>query len=96
MLRMRTAVRSLILVAALASGAWLFLDSFTFGLLAEDPDTGRARGCYTDVELALGLKKPSLIRQVEQLLSAVLLFGVPGSYAFAAFRRRGSAGKRVE
>ena len=91
---MRTAVRALILAATVASGAWLLQDSFSFGLYPEDPVTGRERGCYTDVELALGLKQPSLVRELEQFLSVMFLFGIPFGYVILSFRQRADRVRR--
>jgi hypothetical protein len=37
------------------AGAWLLLDSATYSLRPADPSTGRDRGCYTQLDLLLGL-----------------------------------------
>jgi hypothetical protein len=47
-----------------------------FGLYRADPATGRAKGCYTSIELFLGLKTPSdWVRPVELGIGAVTFFG---------------------
>ena len=56
----------------LCCSIWLLQDSCSFGLMPADPDTGRERGCYTQVELALGLKSPSVIRYVEGSVALLL------------------------
>jgi hypothetical protein len=45
---------------------WLFYDASTFALYKPDAVTGRERGCYTRLELFLGVKSPtSWIRPAE-------------------------------
>lgn len=70
-------------------GLWLLNDAMTFALLADDPLTGRAKGCYTTIELLLGVKQPSAIRGAQFLIGVALAFGVPlASGARAMIRRR--------
>lgn len=69
-------------------GLWLLNDAMTFALLA-DPLTGRAKGCYTTIELFWGVKQPSAIRGAQFLVGVALAFGVPlASGARAMIRRR--------
>lgn len=45
---------------------WLFYDANTFALYKADAVTGRERGCYTGIELLLGVKSPtSWVRPAE-------------------------------
>lgn len=45
---------------------WLVYDASTFALYKPDAFTGRERGCYTSIEILLGVKSPtSWIRPVE-------------------------------
>ncbi len=64
-------------MAAWLASLALLGDSLTFALKPYDQVTGRARGCYTAVELALGLKGPPWIRPAEHGLGAILFLGVP-------------------
>ncbi|HSS50208.1 MAG TPA: hypothetical protein VLX28_14820, partial [Thermoanaerobaculia bacterium] len=41
------------------------------------PATGQERGCYTDIELWLGVKEPTWIRGAEEIVGAVLFLGIP-------------------
>jgi len=75
----------------LAIGAFLFLDANTFVLMAADPATGRPKGCFTAVELMLGVSESSGIRGIEWLVSIGLLLAVPVMAISALvrwFRRR--------
>jgi hypothetical protein len=64
-------------LAAWGLSLWLIKDGFSYGLMPGDPVTGRAEGCYTAIEDWLGVMEPTPIRAVEQLLGAILFFGVP-------------------
>lgn len=66
--------RKLLLAAFVMTAAlWLLWDAGTFGLVKADPSTDRARGCYTQIEMLLGLKRPTeWIRPVEFGLGAIL------------------------
>jgi hypothetical protein len=45
---------------------WLFYDASTFALYKPDAVAGRERGCYTGIELLLGVKCPtSWVRPAE-------------------------------
>ncbi|HEX4961498.1 MAG TPA: hypothetical protein VF173_11710 [Thermoanaerobaculia bacterium] len=89
----------LLLAAGWALSWWLVWDGFTFRLLAEDPSTGRERGCYTAIELWLGVKEPTWIRGAEEIVGAVLFLGIPPlliwSVRRALRRRSSSAGAEV-
>ena len=62
---------------ALVAGYLLLVDSCIWALRPADPEIGRPSACYTLLELALGLKEPSLLRYVEFLAAWVLLLGMP-------------------
>lgn len=56
------------------TAVWVFMDANTLNLCYADPATGRERGCYTGLELSLGLQSPSgWIPLVELLFGMVLL-----------------------
>ena len=61
-------------------GLWLAVDSLSFALVAADPATGRAMGCYTVTENLLGLREPSDGVRLGQCVAGALMgFGtVPG------------------
>lgn len=69
-------------------GAWLLSDGIAFTLYAADARTGREYGCYTMLELWLGVQQPTWTRTVE-LLGAVLLvpLGMLKLFQFFAARR---------
>jgi|GEM_PF-2289613 len=75
--RAKTAYWFLLLAAGWVLSAWLVWDGFTFALYGDDPATGMERGCYTDIELWLGVKEPTWIRGAEQIVGAVLFLGIP-------------------
>jgi hypothetical protein len=52
---------------------WLLNDASTFALMAADPETGRARGCYTALERRLGVLEPSGVRDIETRVGLILL-----------------------
>ncbi len=67
---------ALIVACGLLVALWLLHDAMVFGLCKADPATGRARGCYTDIELLLAFKTPSSwVRPVELGVGAVMLLG---------------------
>jgi hypothetical protein len=52
---------------------WLFYDASTFALYKADTATGRERGCYTRIELLLGVKSPtSWVRPAEFVCAGVI------------------------
>ena len=68
--------RSLGCVIPSAAGLFaifLLLDAGTYALRAADPASGRRSGCYTALELWIGVKEPSVIRTIQPLLSGGLL-----------------------
>ena len=84
------AVTRFVLAAFLTGvGLWLFMDSLTFGLSPADPETGRARGCYTWLEDVLGGKEPSdRLRQTQMWAGGMMTIGIPGILGWSAIRRR--------
>ncbi len=57
--------------------AWLFRDATVFALYKADPITHRGVGCYTEIEILIGVQSPtSWIRAVE--LVAACTFGLAG------------------
>lgn len=90
-------VMGLIAVLFWVAGVWLAMDSSTFALHPADSFLGRARGCYTAIEDAFQLQKPSAwIRSTEQCAAATLVLGIPlvalSRVAKALCRRRRNAG----
>ncbi len=75
--RLKDSIRLLCLLAAWTLSWWLIFDGFSYGLAPEDPDTGRERGCYTAIEDWIGVKTPTPIRTLEQLLGGGCFLGVP-------------------
>jgi hypothetical protein len=71
---LRKVGRAILLAVGGAAGLGLLSDATTYALLPPDPATGRERGCFTLVDLALGLARPSeLSRMVELVLGGALL-----------------------
>lgn len=71
--------------------AWFFLwDATTSVLIPQDAATGRVMGCYTALELAVGVTKPSIIRLLE-LVGGVLL-AISSVYVLVR-RRQESSGR---
>jgi hypothetical protein len=63
-------------VCGLLVSLWLLRDGMVFGLCKADPATGRARGCYTDIELLFAFKTPSSwARPVELGVGAAMFLG---------------------
>jgi hypothetical protein len=78
-----------VVIAALSVGLLLLADASTNDLM---PATAqRARGCYTAIELLVGVSSPSVIRPLELVLGlalALVVLGVTASGAWHAVRRR--------
>ncbi|HEX4498595.1 MAG TPA: hypothetical protein VIE43_23155 [Thermoanaerobaculia bacterium] len=75
--RIKNLLWLLALLAAWRLSWWLLADSFSYGLMPEDPIKGRDEGCYTAIEQWLGVPTPTPIRTLEQFLGAILFLGVP-------------------
>jgi hypothetical protein len=55
--------------------------------MAADPGSGRGRGCFTALDLALGLKAPSQwTRTTEFVVGATLFVGIPTTVAVSLIR----------
>jgi hypothetical protein len=64
----------------------LFLDAELYSLHARDPVSGRSMGCYTHVELLLGVPRPTgWIREAE-FYGSLALFVLAAATAFLAWR----------
>ena len=74
---MKTSSKLSLAALAFLASFLLLADSCTWALRPADPETGRPSACFTALELALGLKHPSLLRPVEFLAAWVLLLGMP-------------------
>ncbi len=79
----------------LVVGAWLLADGIRFTLYAADPVTGRADGCYTTLEVWLGVQSPAWLRTVE-LIGAITLvpLGMLKLFEFFTARRAGRSSLR--
>jgi hypothetical protein len=66
----------IVVACGLLVSLWLLRDGMVFGLCKADPATGRARGCYTDIELLLVFKTPSSwVRPVELGVGVAMFLG---------------------
>lgn len=73
---MKAPIPLIVVTCGLLVSLWLLRDAMVFGLCKADPATGRARGCYTDIELLLAFKTPSgWVRPVELGVGAVTFVG---------------------
>ena len=90
LLRMRT-IRHLIPAGALlVLGAWLLSDGVLFTLYPADPTSGREYGCYTMLEMWLGVQSPTWIRTVELIGALTFVpLGILKLFEFFTARRRG-------
>jgi len=84
---MRRSISKFFAIAAMCIVAiWLFRDSTVFALSKPDPVTGRGRGCYTELEILLGVKYPTeWIRFAE--LGGAGIFAVSAIAAIIAWRK---------
>ena len=69
----RVLFRYLLPVGMIALAVWLFVDGTKFSLYPPNPSIGRTGGCYTDLEIMLGVGRPTWIRNAELLSPLVLL-----------------------
>ena len=82
----RPIAKFLAVAAALILAVLLFMDSTTFALQKADPLTGRGRGCYTELEILLGVRRPTdCIRFTELAVAGVL--GMSGVTIIITWRR---------
>jgi hypothetical protein len=74
-------------IVLLLVASWLFRDAATMALRAKDPESGRGRGCYTDLEIILDVQAPTgWVRPIEFVLA-----GVFGVWALRIFLRKGQS-----
>ena len=64
----------------------LFRDATIFGLRKANPVTGRGRGCYTELEILLGIKHPTEWIRFAELTGAGVL-AVAGVAAIITWRK---------
>ncbi len=73
----------------LVLGAWLLSDGIRFSMYPADPASGRECGCYTMLELWLGVQSPAWIRTIELLGSVTFVpLGILKLFEFFMARRR--------
>ena len=72
---MSNLARLILIIACLLLAGCLFLDAACIAMMKANPATGRARGCYTTVELFFGAKSPTeWVRPAQFVASAILCF----------------------
>lgn len=77
------------LLVGMLAGAFLLVDSIVFRLAADDPASGRERGCYTEIETWMGLLHPSDgVRLTEFILAIALLVIAPSVICWRRNRQR--------
>lgn len=72
-MKRETLKRLSLMIGLFLLGGWLLMDATTQVLYARDPVSGRARGCYTDVEIFLGLKSRSDWIRITELVGGSTL-----------------------
>ena len=70
-------------VAVVCLACLLFFDATSYAMMPEDLALGLRGGCYTEVELWVGVKQPSFIRDAELVGGFVLLALTPFLWASA-------------
>jgi hypothetical protein len=72
-------------------GVVLLADATSYVLLPADSVSGRERGCFTAVDLALGLSRPSELTRMSELVlgGALLILSVVALRIWRRERRRG-------
>lgn len=91
---MKTLPRLSLFALVFLTSFLLLADSCIYALRPADPEIGRPSACFTAVELALGLKSPSVVRYVEFLAAWVLLLGMPVLWMRWKARARAAARAR--
>ena len=84
----RTIVRAALGIVLVVMGTWLLLDASAFALYPADPAAGRSPGCYTALELWLGVSRPSQLRGIQALVALGMMFGPLWPIVAGARRRR--------
>jgi len=78
MQRTNRVVRLLCALTFVALGLLLLDDGTSTVLIARDPDHPRRKiGCYTALEIAVGVNEPSALRLVEDLVGLALVCYAP-------------------
>ena len=89
---LKVLLRYLIPIGMIALAVFLGLDSLGFSLYEPDPSIGRRGGCYTDLEMLLGVVRPTWIRDAQLLSPLVLLPMAIASWIMLRPRRNHKAG----
>lgn len=89
--KMKRSLQFVILIGAAILASWLLADVSVMALYAADHVTGRESGCYTDLEIFIGLKTPSgWIRPLEAVVGvALFIYLLSGAWHY--WRRKGRA-----
>ena len=81
-------MRGLVCALLLFTGAVFLYDSSAYSLSPSDPSSGRAKGCYTLVDLAVGATMPTVwARPLEFLLGVTSV-----AMSVAILRKRSQTG----
>jgi hypothetical protein len=95
-MKVRRVAKPLAAIAAVLLALWLYVDSMTWSLYAADPATGRVRGCFTAIELWIGVSNPSWVRFAELVVALILLIAALATAVRALQRRvRGRFAQRL-
>lgn len=88
---MKTWRRRGVFLLAFLAALLLLADSCTYALQPAEPEIGRRSACFTMVELALGLKEPSIVRYIQFLAAWAVLLGLPILSIRSKLKRRQAA-----
>ena len=78
--------KKIVVLLMFSAGTFFFFDAMLFGLYPSDPVLGRRMGCYTFIELWLGLKSPTTWIRDAELYGSLALFMIGAVSAFLGWR----------
>ena len=88
----RVMPRLSICAAVVVVSAWFFNDALTYGLMPADAVLGRARACYTVLELWLGGLEPSSDIGLVQLATSAIVAIAASIYGVLPLKRKHAHG----
>lgn len=78
--------KQIAIVLTFIVATWFFIDAMLYSLRARDPVSGRRMGCYTQIELWLGVRSPTAWIRDAEMYGSLALFVLAAVVAFLTWR----------
>jgi hypothetical protein len=78
--------KKIAIVLTFIVAGWFFTDAMLYSFRARDPVSGRRMGCYTQIELWLGVQSPTGWIRDAEMYGSLALFVLAAVVAFLTWR----------